>query len=43
MPYDLVVGAVAHEAYRGFSAADLAELVNGKGIIADLKGMWRSP
>lgn len=42
MPYDLVVGAVAHEAYRGFTAADLAELVGGKGIIADLKGMWRS-
>jgi UDP-N-acetyl-D-galactosamine dehydrogenase len=39
--YDLVVGAVAHNAYREFDDEQLAELVAPGGTLADLKGMWR--
>ncbi len=40
-PYDCVVGAVAHEAYRALRAADFAHLLHAGGLVADIKGMWR--
>ncbi|MEO5612406.1 MAG: nucleotide sugar dehydrogenase, partial [Sphingomicrobium sp.] len=39
--YDLVVGAVAHLEYRALSDDDLERLVDGGGMLADLKNMWR--
>jgi UDP-N-acetyl-D-galactosamine dehydrogenase len=39
--YTLVVGAVAHSDYRALSSADLEQLLDQNGILADLKGMWR--
>jgi UDP-N-acetyl-D-glucosamine/UDP-N-acetyl-D-galactosamine dehydrogenase len=39
--YDLVVAAVAHDQYRTMPDETLARLVNGQGLLADLKGMWR--
>ena len=39
--YDLVIGAVAHRAYRELSSGDIARLVAPGGTLADLKGMWR--
>jgi len=39
--YDLVVGAVAHRAYRELSDGQLIQLVAPGGTLADLKGMWR--
>jgi UDP-N-acetyl-D-galactosamine dehydrogenase len=39
--YDLVVGAVAHGAYRDLPDDQLAALVAPGGTLADLKGMWR--
>jgi UDP-N-acetyl-D-galactosamine dehydrogenase len=39
--YDLVVGAVPHQAYRELSNEQLAGLLNTGGTLADIKGMWR--
>ena len=39
--YDLVVAAVAHDAYRELTDAQLAGLVSEGGTLADLKGIWR--
>ncbi|MEQ8369551.1 MAG: UDP binding domain-containing protein, partial [Alphaproteobacteria bacterium] len=39
--FDLVVGAVAHQTYRRFTAEDLTRLVRRGGLVADIKGMWR--
>jgi len=39
--YDLVVGAVAHRAYREMPDEQLVELIAPGGTLADLKGMWR--
>jgi UDP-N-acetyl-D-galactosamine dehydrogenase len=39
--YDLVVGAVAHRAYRDLADERLTALVAPGGTLADLKGMWR--
>ena len=39
--YDLVVGAVAHRAYRELPDERLMQLVAPGGTLADLKGMWR--
>ena len=39
--YDLVVGAVAHDQYRGMADEQLAGMVAPHGTLADLKGMWR--
>jgi UDP-N-acetyl-D-galactosamine dehydrogenase len=39
--YDLVVGAVAHRAYRELPDDRLAALLAPGGTLADLKGMWR--
>src|SRR6476660_2745788 len=40
--YDLVVGAVAHRAYRELPDDRIAALVAPGGTLADLKGMWRT-
>ena len=39
--YDLVIGAVRHEAYRDLPAAALGALLAPGGTLADIKGMWR--
>jgi UDP-N-acetyl-D-galactosamine dehydrogenase len=39
--YDLVIGAVAHRAYRSMDSAQLEALLNSGGTLADVKGMWR--
>ncbi|MEQ7872407.1 nucleotide sugar dehydrogenase [Sphingomonas sp. ASV193] len=39
--YDLVIGAVPHEAYRAMAPAAVAALVSPGGTLADLKGLWR--
>ena len=39
--YDLVVGAVPHQAYRKIGAERLSAMVAEGGTLADLKGMWR--
>ena len=39
--YDLVVGAVAHQAYRDLADERLAALIAPGGTLADLRGMWR--
>ncbi len=39
--FDLVIGAVKHEAYRAMSDEALSGLVAEGGTLADLKGMWR--
>lgn len=39
--YDCVVGAVAHDEYRELSSKDLARMLVPRGMIADVKGMWR--
>jgi UDP-N-acetyl-D-galactosamine dehydrogenase len=39
--YDLVVGAVAHRAYRELSDEQLTAMVAPGGTLADLKAMWR--
>ena len=39
--YDAVIGAVQHDVYRKFDAADLVRLVVVDGVVADIKGMWR--
>lgn len=40
--YDCVVGAVPHRPYVGFTAETFATLVRPGGLVADIKGMWRS-
>jgi UDP-N-acetyl-D-galactosamine dehydrogenase len=40
--YDLVVGAVAHRAYRELSDEQLTAMVVPGGTLADLKAMWRA-
>ena len=40
--YHCVVGAVSHDVYAGYSAAEIARLVVDDAVIADVKGMWRS-
>jgi UDP-N-acetyl-D-galactosamine dehydrogenase len=40
--YDCVVGAVAHAPYLGFTAESFRELLKPDGLIADIKGIWRS-
>jgi UDP-N-acetyl-D-galactosamine dehydrogenase len=39
--YDLVVGAVAHQAFRDLGADRLRTLLAQGGTLADLKGIWR--
>lgn len=40
--YDCLIGAVPHSAYRSLSGKSLAQLVRPGGLVADIKGMWRS-
>ncbi len=40
--YDAVIGAVAHDTYRALTPGDLANLLAPRGILADIKGMWRT-
>ena len=39
--FDLVVGAVKHDDYRGMDAKDLTDLLAPGGTLADIKAMWR--
>ncbi len=40
--YDAVIGAVAHAPYRAFTAETFATLLQPNGLVADVKGMWRT-
>jgi len=40
-PYAAIVGAVAHKDYLNLNQKDFKELLATKGLIADVKGMWR--
>lgn len=39
--YHCVVGAVAHDDYAAYGAADFDRLMADGGVVADVKGMWR--
>ena len=39
--YDLVIGAVRHDAYRAMPAHALRAMLAPDGTLADVKGMWR--
>jgi UDP-N-acetyl-D-glucosamine/UDP-N-acetyl-D-galactosamine dehydrogenase len=39
--YDAVIVAVAHKDYLGFKESDFAALLNEKGILVDIKGLYR--
>ena len=41
-PFDAVIGAVPHEAFRRLPSAKLASLVAPSGLLADVKGIWRT-
>jgi UDP-N-acetyl-D-galactosamine dehydrogenase len=41
-PYDCVVGAVPHEPYIAFTGDTFRTLLARNGLVADVKGMWRS-
>jgi UDP-N-acetyl-D-galactosamine dehydrogenase len=41
-PYDCIVGAVPHAAYRTLTAEELTRLVRPGGLVADIKGIWRA-
>jgi UDP-N-acetyl-D-glucosamine/UDP-N-acetyl-D-galactosamine dehydrogenase len=41
IPYNCLVGAVAHDAYAKFRSEDFERLVSPGGMIADIKGLWR--
>ena len=40
--FDGVVGAVMHDAYRGLGGKDFDRLLKPGGLLADIKGAWRS-
>ncbi len=40
--FDALIGAVAHDEYRALRPGDFARLVKPAGLVADIKGMWRS-
>ena len=40
--FTCIVGAVAHRCFLEMSAATLSQLVAANGLIADVKGMWRT-
>ena len=39
--FDCIVGAVMHQPYSEFGAAQFERLVRPGGLVADVKGMWR--
>jgi UDP-N-acetyl-D-galactosamine dehydrogenase len=41
-PYDAVIGAVPHEAFKQLPPAKLASLIAPSGLLADIKGIWRT-
>jgi UDP-N-acetyl-D-glucosamine/UDP-N-acetyl-D-galactosamine dehydrogenase len=41
-PYHCVIGAVAHREYAELPSAGLRGLLSADGLVADIKGMWRS-
>ncbi len=41
LPYDMVIGAVAHKPYGALRVEDMQRLLMPEGFIADIKGMWR--
>ena len=40
--YGAVVGAVSHDVYRGFVPETFVELLAPGGLVADIKGLWRT-
>jgi UDP-N-acetyl-D-glucosamine/UDP-N-acetyl-D-galactosamine dehydrogenase len=40
-PFDLVIGAVAHQSYRRIDGTHLSSLLAPGATVADVKGMWR--
>ena len=40
--YDAVVAAVSHEEYLAYEEKDFSKLLAGKGIIFDVKGVYRN-
>ena len=40
-PFDAIVGAVAHDEFRAFSATQITPLLRPDGLMVDLKGIWR--
>jgi len=40
--YACIVGAVAHRQFQDMSASDLTRLLVPEGLVADVKGIWRS-
>ena len=39
--FHALIGAVAHASYRALDARALAALLEGDGLVADVKGIWR--
>lgn len=39
--YDVVVGAVPHQIYCGFTGDEVGRLLKQGGLLADVKGLWR--
>jgi len=39
--YDMVIGAVRHDAYQSLPSDALAAMLDPGGTLADIKGMWR--
>ena len=39
--YDAVIVAVAHRQYREYTERDFTDLLNDKGIVADVKGLYK--
>lgn len=40
-PYQAVILAVAHKEYKEWNEEDLSALLEAKGVLVDLKGIWR--
>ncbi len=41
-PYHALIGAVPHGLYRDFTGASFRSLLHPGGVVADIKGMWRT-
>ena len=41
-PYDCIVGAVPHAQYKTLKLRQLNKLLKPRGLLADLKGIWRT-
>ena len=40
-PYDCIVAAVAHSYYKSLHDTEITRMLQPKGVLADLKGIWR--